>query len=78
MSVGKACDEGHRVVFEACGGYIVHVESGQRTQFERLGVVFVLDVEVEPLRVSSIPPPCSPLKGNIITLNELTLILLKI
>ena len=53
MSLGKVCGEGHRVVFEASGGYIVHVGSGQRTQFERRGGVYVLDVEIEPQKVFS-------------------------
>ena len=53
MSVGKVCDEGHRVVFEAPGGYIEQLESGQRTHFDRRGGVYVLDVEIEPQEVFS-------------------------
>jgi hypothetical protein len=51
MSVGKVCDEGHRVFSEAIGGFIVHVEIGQRTQFERRGGMCVLDVKVKPQKV---------------------------
>ena len=53
MSVGRVCDEGHRVVFESDDGYIEHLESGQRTHFARRGGVYILDVEVEPVEVFS-------------------------
>ena len=53
MSVGNVRDEGHRVVFEALGGYIEHLESGQRTHFDRRGGVYILDVEIEPQKVFS-------------------------
>ena len=53
--MGRVCDEGHRVVFESDGGYIEHIESGQRTHFDRRGGVYVLDVEVEPVSVFSRP-----------------------
>ena len=48
MSVSKVCDQGHRVVFEKECGYIEHLETGQRTRFNRRNGVYVLDVEVEP------------------------------
>jgi hypothetical protein len=48
MSVGKVCDEGHRVIFEQKGGYIEHIETGDKTKFWRKGGVYVLDVELEP------------------------------
>jgi hypothetical protein len=48
MSVSKVCDEGHRVMFEAAGGFIEHIASGLRTNFDRRNGVYVLDVDVEP------------------------------
>lgn len=47
MSVGKVCDEGHRVIFEQQGGYIEHLASGEKTKFARKGGVYVLDVELD-------------------------------
>ena len=47
MSVGKVCDEGHRVIFEKTQGYIEHILTGERTMFERRGGVYVLEVAVE-------------------------------
>ena len=49
MSVGKVCDEGHRVIFEKSGGYIEHIATGDKTKFSRKGGVYVLDVELEPI-----------------------------
>ena len=48
MSVSRVCDEGHRVVFEKHGGYIEHLATGQKTQFPRIGGVYVLRLEVAP------------------------------
>ena len=53
MSVSRVCDEGHRVVFEAAGGYIEHSVTGESTCFEREGGVYILDVEIVPAAVFS-------------------------
>ena len=37
MSVSRVCDAGHRVTFEANGGLIEHLQTGQRTKFHRKG-----------------------------------------
>ena len=42
MSVSRICDTGHSVIFEASGGYIEHLESKQKTCFDRNGGVYVL------------------------------------
>ena len=47
ISVSRVCDSGHRVVFESGGGYIEHLESGQRTGFERKGGVYSLKVNLD-------------------------------
>ena len=47
ISVSKVCDAGHRVIFEKGGGYIEHLESGQRTGFERKGGVYTLRVNLD-------------------------------
>ena len=35
MSVSRICDTGHKVIFDSEGGYIEHIESGQKAAFER-------------------------------------------
>ena len=47
MSVSRICDIGHQVVFNSNGGYIEHLESGQKTSFERKGGVYVLRANVD-------------------------------
>ena len=47
IRVSKVCDVGHKVVFEQGGGYIEHLESGQRTNFERKGGVYNLKVNLD-------------------------------
>ena len=47
MSVSKICDAGHRVIFEKQGGYIEHVDSGERTRFARRGGVYALQVNLD-------------------------------
>ena len=50
MSVARICDAGHEVVFKADGGYIKHIETGQRTAFNREDNVYRLKVAVnEPV-----------------------------
>ena len=47
MSVSRICDAGHRVTFEANGGCIEHVKSGQRTRFDRKGGIYSLQVNLD-------------------------------
>ena len=49
LSVGKVCDAGHRVVFEATGGYMEHIESGKKFAFERVNGVYRVEVDIENL-----------------------------
>jgi hypothetical protein len=46
MSVSKVCDEGNRVIFEENGGFIENTKSGQRTNFQREGNVYVLELDL--------------------------------
>ena len=46
MSVSRICDTGHRVVFEAKGGYIQSVTTGEKVQFRRDNNVYRLGVSV--------------------------------
>ena len=47
LSVGKVCDAGHRVVFEATGGYMEHIGSGKKFAFDRVRGVYRMEVDVE-------------------------------
>ena len=47
LSVSHICDAGHRVTFEASGGYMVNLKSGRKTSFRRKNNVYVLDMVVE-------------------------------
>ena len=47
MSVSRICDTGHKVTFDSEGGVIEHIESGQRTRFERKGGVYVLKATLD-------------------------------
>ena len=47
LSVSHICDAGHRVIFEATGGYMVNIKSGRKTAFRRKNNVYVLDMIVE-------------------------------
>ena len=47
MSVSRICDTGHRVTFDSNGGFIEHIETGQRTAFNRKGGVYVLRAELD-------------------------------
>ena len=58
MSVSRICDAGHRVVFEANGGYIQSVATREKVQFRRDNKVYRLGVSVPTgfsLAVSAIP-----------------------
>ena len=46
MSVSKICDAGHEVTFTSGGGYIMHLETKQRTEFRRVDNVYRLRVAV--------------------------------
>ena len=46
MSVSRICDAGHQVVFKSEGGYIEHLNTGQRTNFNRVDNVYRLQVRV--------------------------------
>ena len=48
MSVSRICDAGHRVVFEADGGYIEQVDTAERTRFQRVANVYRLQVALDP------------------------------
>ena len=45
-SISKICTQGHTVTFHDKGGFITHIESGQKTEFKRKNGVYVLDVWV--------------------------------
>ena len=47
MSVSRICDTGHRVIFDSHGGFIEHIQSGQKTAFERKCVVYVLRANLD-------------------------------
>jgi hypothetical protein len=47
LSISHICDAGHRVTFEATGGYMVNLKSGRKTSFRRKNNVYVLDMVVE-------------------------------
>ena len=47
MSVARICDAGHNVVFTKGGGYIEHMETGQKTRFIRVDNVYRLKVGVQ-------------------------------
>ena len=47
MRVNRICGTGHKVTFDSNGGFIDHIESGQRTAFERKGGVYVLRASLD-------------------------------
>ena len=46
-SVGQVCDGGNEVLFRRDGGDIIHLATGKRTPFRRIGNVYVLDAWIE-------------------------------
>ena len=43
-SVGEVCDRGNFVLFGPKGGYILPLEGGSRTRFERTGGIYELEL----------------------------------
>lgn len=45
-SVSRVCDQGKRVVFGAGGGYVEHLATGQRSDFQRQHNVYIMHMHV--------------------------------
>lgn len=48
FAVSTICDKGHRVVFEAWGGEIIHIVSGQVIKMVRKNGVYVVQFTLQP------------------------------
>ena len=57
MRVAKLCEMGNRVLFEAAGGVLFNLSTGEMTSFTKEEGVYVFDMWVPPLAESPFARP---------------------